>query len=102
MLLLFKVWLQQDFMRAIQMCFQRNVLSIKSKAAIWIVNIIITSWQWEGIDRRSKGIHLILWLMCLVICLIANIGIGLIMHRQRQPHRAIPEDIIQLHFVEYK
>lgn len=69
---------------------------LKFMAAIWIVNIILTSLQWAGIDQISKGIHFILWLMCLLVCVLANIGIGLLLrrhHRQLQPHCAIPENI---------
>lgn len=60
-----------------------NVVSTKRNfkfmVAIWVVTIILTSLQRAGIDQIFKGIHFIVWLMGLVICVIANIGIGLIM-----------------------
>ncbi|XP_078354491.1 sphingosine 1-phosphate receptor 1-like [Oculina patagonica] len=69
---------------------------LKFMAAIWIVNIILTSLQWAGISDISKGIHYIIWFLCLLGSVLANIGIGLILrrhHRQLQPHSTISESI---------
>ncbi|XP_078352824.1 adenosine receptor A2a-like [Oculina patagonica] len=69
---------------------------LKFMAAIWIVNIILTSLQWVGISQIIKGTHYIIWFLCLLGSVLANIGIGLILrrhHRQLQPHSTIPEDI---------
>ena len=61
----------------------------KYMAAIWIVNIILTSLQWARINRISRGMHLIAWFICLLVAGAANIGIVLTLVRNRrrvQPH----------------
>lgn len=62
---------------------------LKYMAAIWIVNIILTSLQWAGINRVSRGMHLIAWFICLLVAGAANIGIVLTLlwnRRRIQPH----------------
>lgn len=55
-------------------------------AAIWVLNIALTSLQWVGINQISRGIHLILWFLCLLVSVVASIGISLIL---RQHHRKL-------------
>jgi len=60
---------------------------LKFMAAIWVLNIALTSLQWAGINKISRGIHFILWLFCLLISVAASIGISLILRRHhRQLH----------------
>ena len=69
---------------------------LKFMAAIWILNIILTSLQWAGLSHISKGIHYIVWFLCLLGSVLANIRIGFTLrrhHRQLQPHCTIPENI---------
>ena len=69
---------------------------LKIMAAIWVLNIALTSLQWVGINQISRGIHLILWFLCLLISVAASIGISLILrrhHRQLHCHSTIFENI---------
>ena len=60
---------------------------LKFMAAIWVLNVALTSLQWVGINQISRGIHLILWFLCLLISVVASIGISLILRRHhRQLH----------------
>ena len=69
---------------------------LKFMAAIWVLNIALTSLQWVGINQISRGIHLILWFLCLLISVAASIGMSLILRRhdrQLQCHSTIFENI---------
>ena len=57
---------------------------LKYMEAIWIVNIMLTSLQWAGINRVSRGVHLIAWLICPLVAGAANIGIVLTLLRTRR------------------
>ena len=68
----------------------------KFMAAIWILNILLTSLQWAGVNQISRDIHLILWFLCLLVSVVATIGISLILrrhHRQLHCHSTIFENI---------
>ena len=65
-------------------------------AAIWALNMLLTSLQWAGISKISKGTHLIVWFICFMVSGAANIGIILVLrrnHRQVQSHQLIRENI---------
>ena len=47
----------------------------KYTAFIWVFNIIFTSLQWAGVNKISKGMHLVAWFTSLVIAAVANMGI---------------------------
>ena len=60
---------------------------VKFMATIWILNIILTSLQWAGMSEISKIIHYTIWFLCLLVSVIANVGIGLISRgNQRRLH----------------
>lgn len=59
---------------------------LKFMAAIWVLNIALTTLQWVGINQISRGIHLILWFLCLLVSVVASTGISLIL---RQHHRQL-------------
>lgn len=66
---------------------------LKFMGAIWVLNVALTSLQWAGINRISRGIHLILWLLCLLISMAASTAIfyALRAHdRQLLSHSSIP------------
>lgn len=63
----------------------------KYMTAIWIANITLTSLQWAGINRESRGMHLIAWFICLLVAGAANFGIVLTLLRTRR--RVQPEHI---------
>ena len=48
---------------------------LKFMAAIWVLNVALTSLQWAGINKISRGIHLILRLLCLLISVAASLSI---------------------------
>lgn len=59
---------------------------------IWILNLSLTSLQWAGINKESRGMHLIVWFLCLLVSGTANIRIGFILRRRRhqvQSHQQI-------------
>ena len=61
---------------------------VKYMVAIWIFNILLTAMQWAGINHVSRGIHLMVWFVSLLVSLTANIAIVLILRRhghQLQP-----------------
>lgn len=56
----------------------------KYMAAIWLLNVILTSLQWAGINQISRGMHLIAWFICLLGAGAANIGIVVTLIRNRR------------------
>ena len=75
--------------------FSRNRI-LKFVTAIWVLNIALTILQWVGINQISRGIQLILWFLCLLVSVVASIGISLILrrhHRQLHCHSTIFEKI---------
>ena len=66
---------------------------LKYMVAIWIVNIMLTSLQWAGINRVSRGVHLIAWFICLLVAGAANIGIVLTLLRTRRRVRPQHEQL---------
>lgn len=48
---------------------------MRYSAIIWLLNILFTSLQWAGINRISRGMHLVTWFSSLVIAAVANVGI---------------------------
>ena len=60
---------------------------LRFMAAIWILNISLTSLQWSGINQISRDIHFVLWFLCLLVSVVASIGIRVILSRHhRQLH----------------
>ena len=57
---------------------------LKYIVAIWIFNVLLTGLQWVGINQVSRGIHLIVWFLSLVVSGTANVGIVLILRRHRR------------------
>ena len=69
---------------------------LKYTVAIWVLNVLLTSLQWAGIAKISTGMHLILWLLCLLVSVVANTRIILVLRRHRlqmQSHQVIAENI---------
>ena len=69
---------------------------LKFMAVIWVMNIALTSLQWAGINQISRGIHFILWFICLLVSVVTSIGISLILrrhHRQLHCHSTIFKNI---------
>ena len=65
---------------------------LKYTVAIWVVNVVLTSLQWAGITKISTGMHLILWLLCFLVSVVANTRIILVLRRHRlqmQSHQVI-------------
>ena len=69
---------------------------LKYVVAIWALNILLTNLQWAGISKILKGIHLIVWFLCLLVSGTANIGIVLVLRRHRrqvQPQQLFTENM---------
>ena len=58
--------------------------ALKYMATIWILNVLLTILQWAGINQVSRGVHLIVWFLCLLVSGAANIGIILVLRRSRR------------------
>ena len=58
--------------------------ALKYMATIWILNVLLTILQWSGINQVSRGVHLIVWFLCLLVSGAANIGIILVLRRNRR------------------
>ena len=57
---------------------------LKYVAVIWVLNILLTSLQWAGINDFSRGTHLVIWFFCLLVSGAANTGIVFILRRRRR------------------
>ena len=69
---------------------------LKYMAAIWTLNVLLASLQWAGISKLSKGMQLMVWLLCVLVSGAANIGTFLILRRHRrqvQVHQLMDENI---------
>lgn len=51
---------------------------------IWAVNILLTALQWAKINQAVRGMHLILWLVCLLLSAATQIGILFFVRRFRR------------------
>ena len=68
----------------------------KYMAAIWMLNVLLTSLQWAGINKAARGTHLFVWFLCLLVSGAANIGIILVLRRhchQVRSQQLITENI---------
>ena len=58
---------------------------VKYMLGIWTVNIFLTALQWaKTTERAARGTHLILWLICLLVVVVTQIGILIIVRRNRR------------------
>ena len=55
---------------------------------IWLLNTLLAALQWTKIDEIAKGIHLVLWLICLVVSGATQIGILIVVKRHRRQFQA--------------
>ena len=55
---------------------------------IWLLNTLLAALQWAKINEVAKGIHLVLWLICLVVSGVTQIGILIVVRRHRQQIQA--------------
>ena len=62
---------------------------LKYMAAIWILNLLLTSLQWVGISKISKEMNLIVWFLCVLVSGTTNIRIIWVLRRRRlQVHQS--------------
>lgn len=57
---------------------------MKYMAAIWLLNLLLTSLQWAGINQVTRGVHLIVWFLCLLVSGIAHFRILIVLNRHRR------------------
>ena len=68
----------------------------KFMVAIWVLNVALTSLQWAGINQISRGIHFILWFLCLLVSVVASMTICFVLrahHRQLLTQSTISQSI---------
>ena len=54
---------------------------VRYMLGIWLVNLVLTCLTWEKIEKTVRGIHLVLWLICLFLSGATQIGILVIVRR---------------------
>ena len=57
---------------------------LKYVLGIWTVNVLLTALEWAKINQAVRGIHLILWLICLLVSAATQIGVLLVVRRHRR------------------
>ena len=57
---------------------------VKYMVGIWLLNLALACLQWAKINQVVRGIHLVLWLICLFLSGATQIGILIIVRRHRQ------------------
>ena len=57
---------------------------VKYMVGIWLLNLALACLQWAKISQIVKGIHLVLWLICLFLSGATQIGILVIVRRHRK------------------
>ena len=63
---------------------------VKYMLGIWTVNIFLAGLQWAKINQAARGTHLILWLILLLVSGATQIGILVIVRRNRRQIQAQP------------
>ena len=53
-------------------------------SGIWLLNILLDALQWAKINQAATGIHLVLWLICLIVAVATQIGVLIIVRRSRR------------------
>jgi len=61
---------------------------VKYMLGIWTLNILLNALQWARINQAARGTHLILWLILLLVCGATQIGILVIVRRNRRQLQA--------------
>ncbi len=56
---------------------------VKYMLGTWTVNILLAALQWTKTNQAARGSHLILWLLCLLVSGVTQIGILVIVRRNR-------------------
>ncbi|KAJ7357780.1 hypothetical protein OS493_023257 [Desmophyllum pertusum] len=56
---------------------------VKHMLGIWSLNILLAALQWAKINQAARGIHLILWCICLLATLVTQVGVLHIVRRNR-------------------
>ena len=57
---------------------------VKYMLGIWTVNILLVALQWAKINQVARGAHLILWLICLLVATATQLGVVVIVRRNRR------------------
>ena len=57
---------------------------VRYMVGIWLLNLALTCLTWAKIEKTVRGIHLIVWLICLFLSGATQIGILIIVRRHRQ------------------
>ena len=57
---------------------------IKYMLGIWTLNILLAALQWAKINQAARGAHLVIWLICLLVTGVTQIGVVVVVRRNRR------------------
>ena len=57
---------------------------LRHMLGIWVVNVSLAALQWAQINHLARGIHHVLWLICLLVTGITQVAVLIIVRRSRQ------------------
>ena len=57
---------------------------LKYMLGIWTLNILLAALQWAKINQVARGIHLVVWLICLLVAGATQLGVVVVVRRNRR------------------
>ena len=54
---------------------------VKYILGIWVLNVSLTAWQWAKISHVARGIHHVVWLICLLVTGITQVAVLIIVRQ---------------------
>ena len=57
---------------------------LKYMLGIWTLNILLAALQWAKINQVARGIHLVVWLICLLVAGATQFGVVVVVRRNRR------------------
>ena len=57
---------------------------LKYMLGIWTLNILLAALQWAKINQVARGIHLVVWLICLLVAGATQFAVVVIVRRSRR------------------
>ena len=57
---------------------------LKYMLGIWMLNILLAALQWAKINQVARGIHLVVWLICLLVAGATQFAVVVIVRRSRR------------------
>ena len=66
---------------------------VKYMLDIWVLNVSLAALQWAKINHVARGIHHVVWLICLLVTGITQVAVLIIVRRSRQQVHGVAETI---------